>query len=145
MLDASLRLGLNTAWKACPFHPRKISRALAKQAMLIYAYLLMTSDTMLILCGATMCWISPRLKRHWVLGYGSPRSMLNDATWQAANRFAGMALAALALIAMLGHVSLWPMIETSDLGQTVTAASTLSLPFLVMFLTEKYLARRFRV
>jgi SdpI/YhfL family protein len=112
--------------------------------MLSYGYLLMTSDLVLILCGATMCWFSPRLRRHWVLGYGSPRSMINDATWQAGNRFAGMALGALALLAMLVHVSLWQAIESSDLGQTVSAASTLSLPFLVMFLTEKYLARRFR-
>ena len=112
--------------------------------MLIYGYLLMTSDVVLILCGATMCWLSPRLRRNWVLGYGSARSMINDATWQAANRFAGMGLAALALLAMLAHVSLWRVIESSDLGQAVSAASTLSLPFVVMFLTEKYLARRFR-
>ena len=112
--------------------------------MLIYGYLLMTSDIALILCGATMCWFSPRLRRHWVLGYGSARSMINDTTWQTANRFAGMALAALALIAMLVQVSLWRVIEASDLAQAVSAASTLSLPLLVMFLTEKYLAQRFR-
>jgi uncharacterized membrane protein len=112
--------------------------------MLIYGYLLMTSDAVLILSGATMCWFSPKLRRNWVLGYGSARSMINDTTWQAANRFAGMALAALALIAMALQVSLWQVIESNDLGQTVSAASTLSLPFLVMFLTEKYLARRFR-
>ena len=112
--------------------------------MLIYGYLLMASDIALILCGATMCWFSPRLRRNWVLGYGSARSMINDTTWQTANRFAGMSLAALAAIAMLVQVSLWQLIESSDLGQTVSVASTLSLPFLVMFLTEKYLARRFR-
>lgn len=112
--------------------------------MLIYGYLLMITDLVLILGGATMCWFSPRLRRNWVLGYGSARSMINDAAWQAANRFAGMALAALALAAMLVQVSLWRAIESSDLGQTASAASTLSLPFLVMFLTEKYLARRFR-
>ena len=112
--------------------------------MLIYGYLLMASDVALILCGATMSWFSPRLRRHWVLGYGSARSMINDTTWQTANRFAGMALAALAVIAMLAHVSLWRLIESSDLGQAMSVASTLSLPFLVMFLTEKYLARRFR-
>ena len=145
MLDASFRLGLNTVWKVRPFHPRKLSEAVVKQAMLIYGYLLMSSDAMMILCGATMYWISPRLRRNWVLGYGSTKSMLNDATWQAANRFAGMALAGMALMAMLAHVSLWPSIETSELGQTVSAASTLSLPLLVMFFTEKYLARRFRV
>jgi len=70
--------------------------------------------------------------------------MINDITWQTANRFAGMTLAALAVITMLVQVSLWQVIESSDLGQTVSAASTLSLPCLVMFLTEKYLARRFR-
>lgn len=104
----------------------------------------MTSDAVLILGGATMCWFSPKLRRNWVLGYGSARSMINDTTWQAANRFAGMALAALALLAMALEVSLWQVIESNDLGQTVSAASTLSLPFLVMFLTEQYLARRFR-
>jgi len=104
----------------------------------------MTSDIVLILSGATMCWLSPRLRRNWVLGYGSSRSMINDASWQAANRFAGRALAALALLAMLAHVSMWQVIESSDVGQAAAAASTLGLPFLVMFLTEKYLARRFR-
>jgi uncharacterized membrane protein len=113
--------------------------------MLIYGYLLMSSDAMMILCGATMYWISPRLKRNWVLGYGSAKSMLNDATWQAANRFAGTALAGLALMAMLAQVTLWPAIETSDFGQTISAASTLSLPLLVMFFTERYLGRRFRI
>ena len=112
--------------------------------MLIYGYLLMISNVALILCGATMCWFSPRLRRHWVLGYGSARSMINDTTWQTGNRFAGMALAALALIAMVVQVSLWRVIEASDLGQAVSAATTLSLPFLVMFLTERYLARTFR-
>ena len=111
----------------------------------MFGYLLMTSDVVLILCGATMCWISPRLRRNWVLGYGSSRSMINDASWQAANRFAGMALAALALLAMAAHVALWRLVESSDLGQAASAASALSLPFLVMFLTEKYLARKFRV
>jgi hypothetical protein len=71
--------------------------------------------------------------------------MINGDTWQAANRFAGMSLALLTLIAMLAHVSLWPMIEASDIAQTIAAASSLSLPFLVMILTEKYLARRFRL
>ena len=113
--------------------------------MLIYGYVLMISDVVLILGGATMCWLSPKLRRNWVLGYGSSRSMINDDCWQAANRFAGMALAALALIAMLAHVSLWRIIESSDLGQAISAASTMSLPFLVMFATEKYLARRFRI
>ena len=112
--------------------------------MPIYGYLLMASDVVLVLSGATMYWFSPRLRRHWILGYGSSRSMINDSTWQAANRFAGMALALLTLAGMLLHVSPWQLIEASDFGQTVTVASTLSLPFFVMYLTEEYLSRRFR-
>ena len=112
--------------------------------MPIYGYLLMTSDVALILSGATMYWLSPRLRRNWVLGYGSPRSMVNDTTWQSANRFAGMTLALLALTVMFLHVSLWRAIESNDLAQAISVASVLSLPFLVMFLTEKYLARVFR-
>lgn len=112
--------------------------------MLVYGYLLMASDLMLILGGAAMCWFSPRLRRNWVLGYGSARSMINDTTWQAANRFAGKALAVLALTAMLLQVILWEAIESSDLGQTVSVACTLSIPFVVMYLTEGYLARAFR-
>jgi uncharacterized membrane protein len=112
--------------------------------MSIYGYLLMASDVVLVLSGATMYWFSPRLRRHWILGYGSSRSMINDSTWQAANRFAGMTLALLTLLGMLLHVSLWQLIEANDLAQTVTTGSTLSLPILVMYLTEKYLSRRFR-
>jgi hypothetical protein len=112
--------------------------------MLIYGYLLMTSDVMLILGGATMWWLSPRLRRSWVFGYGSARSMINDTTWQAGNRFAGLTLSLLALGAMVIQVSLWPLIQSSDLGQALSAAFTLSLPILVMFLTEEYLARTFR-
>ena len=112
--------------------------------MLIYGYLLMVSDALLILGGATMYWFSPRLRRNWVLGYGSPRSMLNDTVWQAANRFAGTALALLAIFAMLLHVSLWPLIERDQLAQTASVGVILALPFLVMFLTEKYLAHVFR-
>jgi uncharacterized membrane protein len=112
--------------------------------VLIYGYLLMTSDALLILGGATMYWFSPRLRRHWVLGYGSARSMINDSTWQAANRFAGMALALLAVIAMLLHVSLWSLIESDELAQAIAAGFVLALPLLVMYLTEKYLASAFR-
>lgn len=112
--------------------------------MPIYGYLLMASDVVLVLSGATMYWFSPRLRRHWILGYGSSRSMINDSTWQAANRFAGMTLALLTLLGMLFHVSLWQLIEANDLAQTVTMGSTLSLPLIVMYLTEKYLSRRFR-
>ncbi|HWN99229.1 MAG TPA: SdpI family protein [Blastocatellia bacterium] len=112
--------------------------------MPIYGYLLMASDVALILAGATMYWFSPRMRRNWVLGYGSARSMINDATWQAANRFAGITLALLTLLGMLLQVSLWQMIEANDLVQTVAAGSTLSLPLFVMYLTERHLARRFR-
>ena len=110
----------------------------------VFAYLLMTSDIALILCGATMYWFSPRLRRNWVLGYGSPRSMINDDSWQAANRFAGSALALLALGAMSLQVSVWHIITASELAQVVTVASVLVLPFVDMFLTERYLSRRFR-
>ena len=104
----------------------------------------MTSDVVLILCGATMCWFSPRLRRHWVLGYGSARSMINDTAWQAANRFAGTALALLAIFAMLLHVILWSLIEKDQFAQTASVGLILGLPFLVMYLTEKYLAHLFR-
>jgi uncharacterized membrane protein len=112
--------------------------------MPIYGYLLMTSDVVLILAGATMYWLSPRLRRNWVLGYGSPRSMINDATWQAANRFAGTGLALLALVMMSLQVKFWQVIEANELAQMVSVASVLALPFLVMYSTEKYLARAFR-
>ena len=112
--------------------------------MQIYGYLLMTSDVVLILSGATMYWLSPRLRRNWLLGYGSPRSMINDATWQAANRFAGTGLALLTLIAMSLQVRFWQVIETSELAQVISLVSILGLPFLVMYSTEKYLARAFR-
>lgn len=109
-----------------------------------YEFLLIVSNLVLILGGATMYWLSPRLRRNWVLGYGSRRSMISDAAWQTGNRFAGMTLAVLALFAMLLMVSLKQAIESSDLAQAVSVASTFSLPFLVMFLTEKHLARAFR-
>jgi uncharacterized membrane protein len=112
--------------------------------MPIYGYLLMASDALLILGGVTMYWFSPRLRRHWVLGYGSPRSMINDATWQSANRFAGWALALLTLAAMFVHVSLWRIIGSNDVAQALAFTSILSLPFLVMYLTERHLARVFR-
>jgi len=112
--------------------------------MTAYELLLMTSDMLLILCGATMFWFSPRLRRHWLLGYGSPRSMVNDATWQAANRFAGLVLSLLALTAMSLQVSLWSQIRGNDKAEAVTVVAVMSLPFVVMFLTEKYLARVFR-
>jgi uncharacterized membrane protein len=112
--------------------------------MLAYSYLLMASDMLLILCGATMFWFSPRLKRSWILGYGSPRSMVNDVTWQAANRFAGLVLSLLALIAMSLHVTMLPLITADDRAQALAVAVILSLPFAVMYLTEKYLARVFK-
>ena len=112
--------------------------------MAVYGYLLMASDLLLILGGATMFWFSPRLRRSWFLGYGSPRSMVNDATWQAANRFAGIVLAMLALIAMTVHVTIWKELENNDVAQTIAVAVIFSLPFAVMYLTEKYLARVFK-
>jgi uncharacterized membrane protein len=112
--------------------------------MLVYGYLLMISDALLILGGATMFWFSPRLRRNWVLGYGSPRSMINDTAWQAANRFAGTALALLAVLTMILHVSLWSLIESDQFAQTVSVGLVMALPILVMFVTEKYLARQFR-
>jgi uncharacterized membrane protein len=112
--------------------------------MIVYSYLLMASDLLLILCGATMFWFSPRLRRSWVLGYGSARSMTNDETWQAANRFAGITLSLLALIAMSFHVTLLPLISLDDKAQAFAVAAVFFLPFAVMYLTEKYLARVFR-
>jgi uncharacterized membrane protein len=112
--------------------------------MLNYVHLLMASDVVLILGGATMYWLSPRLRRNWVLGYGSRRSMISDAAWQAGNRFAGTTLALLGLIAMGLLASMQQAIESTDLAQVISLASTLLLPFIVMFLTEKYLAREFR-
>ena len=119
-------------------------RFLVTTAMPIYGYLLMASDALLILGGVTMYWLSPRIRRNWVLGYSTPRSMISDATWQSANRFAGTALALLTLVAMFAHVSLWQIIGSSDAAQALAAASILSLPFLVMYLTERYLRRVFR-
>lgn len=112
--------------------------------MPIYGYLLMASDAVLILAAVTMYWFSPRMRRNWVFGYGSPRSMINDTTWQSGNRFAGSALALLTLAAMFVQVSLSSMIGSNDLAQMLATASILSLPFFVMFLTERYLARVFR-
>lgn len=112
--------------------------------MVDYGRLLMASDVVLILGGATMYWLSPRLRRNWILGYGSRRSMISDAAWQAGNRFAGLILALLALIAMFFHVGLLPAIESNELAQVISLTATLSLPFLVMFLTERHLARAFR-
>jgi uncharacterized membrane protein len=112
--------------------------------MLNYEHLLLTSDVVLILGGATMYWLCPRFRRNWVLGYGSPRSMINDSTWQAANRFAGMILALLTLIAMSLQVIFRQVIEDSETVLAFSAASILALPFVVMYLTEKHLARVFR-
>jgi uncharacterized membrane protein len=112
--------------------------------MAIYEYLLMASDLLLILCGATMYWFSPRLRRNWLLGYGTPRSMVNDVTWQTANRFAGVVLALLSLVAMSLHITLLPVISVNDVAQALAVAAILALPFLVMALTETYLARVYR-
>jgi len=45
---------------------------------------------------------------------------------------------------MLLHVSLWSVIERDPLAQTASLGLILALPFLVMYLTEKYLAHLFR-
>ena len=140
-------IGLNTwdARRQGPFFPRERIKVIRlKLIMLLYGYLLMASDLLLILCGATMFWFSPRLKRHWLLGYGSPRSMVNDATWQSANRFAGPVLSLLALIVMSLQVSIWPLVISDDKAQALSVAVLLALPFFVMYLTEKYLARVFK-
>ena len=112
--------------------------------MLAYRYLLISSDLFLILCGTTMYWFSPRLRRHWLLGYGSPRSLVNDTAWQTGNRFAGLVLALLALLMMSFQVTMWQSIAEDDKLQALTVAMVLSLPFAVMYLTEKYLARVFK-
>jgi uncharacterized membrane protein len=91
-----------------------------------------------------MYWLCPRLRRHWMLGYGSSRSMVNDDTWQSANRFAGMTLALLSLLSMSVHVTLQRVIAGSELGQSISAGAILAVPFLVMYLTEKHLTRVFR-
>src|SRR5215207_4514780 len=102
--------------------------------MYSFELLLMVSDATLILSGVTMYWFSPRLKRNWALGYGSPRSMINDSTWQTANRFAGMSMALIALTVMALHVTLWPVINGSDKVQALTVAALLSVPLAVMYL-----------
>jgi uncharacterized membrane protein len=112
--------------------------------MQIYGHLLMTSDVVLILGGAMMYWLCPRLRRNWILGYGSSRSMVNDDAWQSANRFAGMTLALLSLVTMSLHVTLRTTIVESELGQAVSAGAILALPLVVMYLTEKYLAHVFK-
>ncbi len=55
-----------------------------------------------------------------------------------------MALALLAVAAMSLHVALLPLISAHELAQTLAVAGVLVLPFLVMAVTEKYLARAFR-
>ena len=112
--------------------------------MPVFAYLMMASDVVLILSGATMYWFSPKLRRNWGLGYGSARSMINDESWQAANRFAGLTLSLLTLAAMILQVSTWHVIAESELAQVMTVASLFSLPPVVMYLTERYLALKFR-
>jgi hypothetical protein len=50
----------------------------------------------------------------------------------------------LALGAMFLQVTMWPAIEASDIGQLGSVVLTLSIPFFVMYLTEKYLSHTFR-
>ena len=42
------------------------------------------------------------------------------------------------------HAALLPLINTHDLAQALAVAAVLLLPFLVMIITESYLARVFR-
>ena len=109
--------------------------------MRIYVDLLMVSDALLILCGAVMYWLCPRIRRNWLLGYGSARSMTSDATWRVGNRFAGQTLSLLALISLSVHAVIWRSILTNQVVQTASVMAVLSLPFLVMYLTEKHLSR----
>jgi hypothetical protein len=53
-------------------------------------------------------------------------------------------LSLLALIAMSFHVTLLHLIVNDGKIQALAVAMVLSLPFVVMYLTEKYLARMFR-
>jgi len=103
--------------------------------------LLMVSDALLILCGAVMYWWCPRIRRNWMLGYGSARSMTSDAAWRAGNRFAGQTLSLLALISLSLHAASWRSILANQAVQTVSVVLVLCLPFLVMYLTEKHLSR----
>jgi hypothetical protein len=109
--------------------------------MWIYVNLLMVSDALLILCGMLMYWWCPRLRRSWLLGYGSARSMTSDAAWKAGNRFAGRTLALLALICLSIQVVSVSSILTNHAVQTVSVLSVLCLPFIVMYFTERHLSR----
>lgn len=109
--------------------------------MRIYVDLLMVSDAVLILCGAVMYWLCPRMRRNWLLGYGSTRSMSSDAMWRVGNRFAGQTLSLLALISLSVHAASLQFILSNQAFQTVSVLAVLCLPFLVMYLTEKYLSR----
>ena len=109
--------------------------------MSIYVDLLMVSDALLILCGGVMYWWCPRIRRSWLLGYGSARSMTSDAAWQAANRFAGQILSLLALISLSIHVASVSSILTNQAVQTASVLMVLFLPFIVMYFTEKHLSR----
>lgn len=108
-----------------------------------YVDLLMVSDALLILCGAVMYWFSPRTRPNWLLGYGSARSMTSQAAWRAGNRFAGRTLSLLALISLSVHTACRSSISTNEAVQTVSVLVVLCLPFLVMYLTEKYLIHVF--
>jgi len=109
--------------------------------MWIYVDLLMVSDALLIVCGGLMYWWCPRMRRSWLLGYGSARSMTSDAAWQAGNRFAGQTLSLLALMSLSIHSVSLSFILTNQAVQTVSVLMVLCLPFIVMYLTEKRLSR----
>jgi len=109
--------------------------------MSIYVDLLMVSDALLILCGGVMYWWCPRIRRSWLLGYGSVRSMTSEAAWRAGNRFAGQTLSLLALISLSIHVASLGSILTNQAVQTASVLLVLFLPFIVMYFTEKHLSR----
>jgi len=109
--------------------------------MSIYVDLLMVSDALLILCGGVMYWWCPRIRRSWLLGYGSVRSMTSETAWRAGNRFAGQTLSLLALISLSIHVASLGSILTNQAAQTASVLMVLFLPFIVMYFTEKHLSR----
>jgi uncharacterized membrane protein len=133
---------MGTGWLLPLFEP--IYSYVDFDDMWTYVNLLIVGDVLLILCGAVMYWLSPRCRRNWLLGYGSVRSMINDAAWQRANRFAGQLLSLTALLSMCLHAANRDLILTNQAAQTVFALGAISTPLFVMFVTEKYLARTFK-
>jgi hypothetical protein len=67
--------------------------------------------------------------------------MANDITWQAGNRFAGVAMALTGLAAMLIQVWIGQTITANEMVSAVCAGLLLTSPVLVMYVTEKWLAK----